>query len=225
MKNQGRNHLASMGIYIFNKDLLVELMSNPDTIDFGKEIIPNAIEKHRVLSYPYEGYWTDIGNIDSFFEANIGLTENIPQFDLYSETKRIYTRARILPTSKISGTKLNNVVIAEGSIINASEIKNSVIGIRSRIGEGTRISNTYIMGNDFYQKTEDNIGEDSTLIGVGKNCVIDNAILDKNCSIGNDVKIIGGSHLEDIDNELYSIKDGVIVIKKGVIIPDGFSLV
>ena len=123
MEGEGRNHLASMGIYIFNKDLLVELMNDESTVDFGKEIIPQNIHKHKTLSYQFEGYWTDIGNIESFFEANLGLTDNIPKFDLYDSSKRIYTRARMLPTTKISGTVLNKAVIADGCLINAAKIE------------------------------------------------------------------------------------------------------
>lgn len=135
MKRQKKNHLASMGIYIFNRDLLIELMENDANIDFGKEIIPQAIATHKTVSYQFEGYWTDIGNIDSFFEANLGLTDEIPQFNLYDSKQRVYTNARILPTSKISGTHLEKAVIAEGCIINAAKIEKSVIGIRSRIGK------------------------------------------------------------------------------------------
>ena len=139
MKSQDRNYLASMGIYIFNRDLLIELMNNPDTIDFGGEIIPQAISEHKTLSYQFEGYWTDIGNIDSFFEANLGLTDDIPQFNLYDKSKRIYTRARMLPTTKVYGTTLNRTVVAEGGIISAAKIEHSVIGIRSRIGDESTV--------------------------------------------------------------------------------------
>ena len=151
MKKEGRNYLASMGIYIFNRQLLIELMSNPDTNDFGKEIIPQAIDKHKVASFQYEGYWTDIGNIDSFFEANLGLTDDFPKFDLYSTNKRIYTHARMLPTTKISGTVLDKTVIADGCIINAGKIEHSVIGVRSRVDKESTIINTYMMGSDYYQ--------------------------------------------------------------------------
>jgi glucose-1-phosphate adenylyltransferase len=147
MKAEGRNYLASMGIYIFNRELLVKLMENPDTNDFGKEIIPQSIHEHKTVSYQYEGYWTDIGTIESFFDANLGLTDDIPKFNLYSDD-RVYTRARILPTSKISGTLLNKTVISDGCIIHAAKIERSVIGIRSRIGKESVILNTYMMGND-----------------------------------------------------------------------------
>ncbi|QFZ54520.1 glucose-1-phosphate adenylyltransferase [Oceanihabitans sp. IOP_32] len=225
MKNQGRNYLASMGIYVFNRELLTRLMENPDTIDFGKEIIPQNIKKHRTYSYQYEGYWTDIGNIDSFFEANLGLTADIPKFDLYDKKKRIYTNSRMLPTSKIANTALEKTVIAEGCIINAHKIEQSVIGIRSRIGEGSTIINTYMMGSDFYETLEQIKDENiEILMGIGKGCYIKNAIIDKNCRIGDDVTINGGKHLENKETDSYFIKDGIVVIKKGATIPKGYVI-
>ncbi len=225
MKSESRNYLASMGIYIFNRDLLIKLMDNPDTNDFGKEIIPQSIDKNKVLSYQYEGYWTDIGNIDSFFEANLGLTDNIPQFDLYNKSKTIYTRARMLPTSKISGTTLNNTVIAEGCIIQAAKIERSVIGVRSRIGNETTVFNTYMMGNDYYESLEE-IDKDKIgiLMGIGERCFIKNTIIDKNCRIGDDVRINGGSHLKDKETDTYVVKEGIVVIKKGAVIPKGYVI-
>ncbi|KUO68966.1 MAG: glucose-1-phosphate adenylyltransferase [Lutibacter sp. BRH_c52] len=224
MKRADRNYLASMGIYIFNRDLLVELMANPDTNDFGKEIIPQAIEKHKVVSFQYEGYWTDIGNIDSFFEANLGLTDDFPKFDLYSTKKRIYTHARMLPTTKISGTAMDRTVIADGCIINAGKIEHSVIGVRSRIDTESTIINTYMMGSDFYQPLEHIVDEKIVSMGIGKRCFIKNAILDKNCCIGNDVRINGGKHLKDIETDTYVVRDGIVVVKKNALIPNGFSI-
>jgi glucose-1-phosphate adenylyltransferase len=221
MKAQGRNHLASMGIYVFNRDLLIKLMSNPDTNDFGKEIIPQSIEKHKTLSYQFEGYWTDIGNIDSFFEANLGLTDEIPQFDLFNKYNRIYTRARMLPTSKISGTTLNRAVIADGCIINASKIEHSVIGIRSRIGHETTIINTYMMGSDSYQTFDEVTSTSKIPMGIGERCFIKNAIIDKNCRIGNDVRINGETTIEDVETDTYVIRDGIVVVRKGATIPHG----
>ena len=221
MKKEGRNYLASMGIYIFNRDLLIALMENPDTIDFGKEIIPQSIHKHKTISYQYEGYWTDIGTIESFFEANLGLTDDIPKFNLYDD-KRVYTRARILPTSKISGTTLNRAVIAEGCIIHANKIEKSVIGIRSRIGKDSTVTNTYMMGSDSYESLEKiETNKIENLLGIGDRCHINNCIADKNCRIGDDVKINGGPHLEDTETSNYLIKDGIVVIKKGATIPKG----
>ncbi len=229
MKEQGRNYLASMGIYIFNRKVLFDLLENEkkDATDFGKEIIPDAINKYKVISYQYDGYWTDIGNIYSFFEANLALTLDIPPFNLFDNTKTVYSRSRMLPPAKISGTTINQTVIAEGSIINAELISNSVIGIRSRIGKGSKITSCYIMGNDFYETLDQIKKNDETnipKIGIGNHCEFKNVIVDKDCRIGNNVSIIGGNHLENADHSLFSIKDGIVVIKKGAIINDGFEL-
>jgi len=225
MKSEQRNHLASMGIYIFNRDLLIELMNNPETIDFGKEIIPQNINKHKTLSYQFEGYWTDIGNIDSFFEANLGLTDDIPKFNLYDRKRHIYTRARILPTSKLYGTIVNKAVIADGCLIHAKEIERSVIGIRSRIGMDSTVINTYMMGNDYYETLDEIENEGiKILMGIGERCFIKNTIIDKNCRIGDDVKINGGPHLEEKETDTYFIKEGIVVIKKGAIIPPGYVI-
>jgi glucose-1-phosphate adenylyltransferase len=227
MKSQGKEYLASMGIYIFNRKLLIELMSNPDTKDFGKEIIPQAVENKKVLSYQYEGYWTDIGNIDSFFEANIGLTDDIPQFNLFDNDNKIYTRPRLLSPSKFHKIMVERSLISEGCIIHSKEITKSVIGNRTRIGEDTVIQHSYVMGNDLYQHIDDineDIKNNIPLIGIGQRCFIHNAIVDKNCRIGNDVYIEGGKHLKDTTNELYCIKEGIVVIRKGAIIPNGFII-
>ena len=229
MQSQGRNYLASMGIYVFNKEVLYEFLNqvHPNATDFGKEIIPDSISNYKVLSYQHEGYWTDIGNIYSFFEANILLTDEVPKFNLFDSAQTVYTRSRMLPPAKISGTQIQNAIIAEGSIIHAASISKSVIGIRSRIGNDTVIKNSYIMGCDYYetilqinQKTE----KGQPVLGIGDRCVIENAIVDKNCSIGNDVQIKGGPHLEKIDHPLYTVKDGIVVIKKRAVIPNGFII-
>lgn len=222
MKSQGREYLGSTGIYVFNKDLLIDLMNDESTVDFGKEIIPQSIKSHKVISYPFEGYWTDIGNIDSFFEANLGLTDELPKFNLYDLNNRVYTNARILPTSKISGTTLNKAVIAEGCIIHAATIEKSVIGIRSRIGKETTVINTYMMGSDVYETLEEVANKKiEIMMGIGERCFIKNAIIDKNCRIGDDVRINGGPHLEDTETDTYVIKDGIVVLKKEAVIPKG----
>lgn len=229
MQAQGRKYLASMGIYIFNRKLLFDLLQDDfaDATDFGKEIIPQSIENKKVVSYQYDGYWTDIGNIYSFFEANLGLTADLPDFNLFDNTNTIYTRARMLPPAKISGTTLEKTVIAEGTIINASRIENSVIGIRSRIGHGTTVNSSYIMGCDYYETLEDiqsDLVTGKPALGIGNRCYIKNAIIDKNCRIGDDVRINGGAHLEPVDHSLYTVKDGIVVIKKGAVIPNGFVI-
>ncbi len=228
-KRQGKEYLASMGIYIFNKDVMIRLFNeNPDAIDFGKEIIPKAIkEGTRVSSYAYDGYWTDIGTIKSFFEANLALTETLPSFNLYDNERQIYTHARLLPSSKLSGTNLERVIVSEGCIIEASRIERSVIGIRSRIGKGTSIEQSIIMGNDYFATRHDFDSQNSAgrpLMGIGRRCYLSNTIVDKNVRIGDDVKIVGGSHLEDGKYDQYYVVDGIVIIPKGEVIPDGFKL-
>jgi len=224
MKAEGRVYLASMGIYVFNRKLLYELLTGNDRTDFGKEIIPDSIAHHRVASYQYEGYWTDIGTIPSFFEANLGLTDDIPKFNLFDK-QPIFTRARMLPPSKVTGTHLEKTLIADGCIISASHIYRSIVGIRTRIGQDTIIENCYIMGNDNYQTLEqidESHAADSPIMGIGDRCCIKNAIIDKNTYIGDDVKInCGTKKLEDGDYGTHTVQDGIVVIKKRAIIPHG----
>lgn len=228
MKSEGRRYLASMGIYIFNRKFLYDILHSEKTAtDFGKEIIPKSIEKYKVAGYQYEGYWTDIGNISSFFEANLNLSESIPQFNLFDPHSAIFTRPRMLPPNKVSGTTLEQASVADGCIILASRIEHTVIGIRTRIGRGTTIMNSYIMGSDYYQtldELKDSVGHGLPAIGVGERCYINNAIVDRNCRIGNDVRINGGKHLEDTEHELYVVKDGIVVVKKDAILSDGFTI-
>jgi glucose-1-phosphate adenylyltransferase len=223
MEAQGRIYLASMGIYIFNRKLLFDLLQDNESTDFGKEVIPQSINEHKVLSYQYEGYWTDIGTINSFFEANLGLTDDIPQFNLFDKNY-IFTRARMLPPSKVSGTQMEKAFVADGCIINASQVIRSIIGIRTRIGFDTTIENCYVMGSDNYQTLEqidDSKLNDIPIMGIGDRCRIKNAIIDKNTYIGNDVCINCGDKLEDGDFSTHTVKDGIVVIKKRAVIPNG----
>lgn len=229
MKTQGRNYLASMGIYVFNKEILHQFLNelHPNATDFGKEIIPDSIANYKVLSYQYDGYWTDIGNIYSFFEANIALTQDVPLFNLFDSAQKVYTRARMLPPAKVSGTIINKAILAEGCIIHAKEVTSSVVGIRARVGKDTVIKNTYIMGCDYYEnidQIEQKNKKGIPILGIGERCIIEDAIIDKNCSIGNDVSIKGGAHLEKLDHPLYTIKDGIVVVKKGAVIPNGYII-
>ncbi len=229
MQKLGKHYQASMGIYVFSKQVLYDLLykAHPDATDFGKEIMPDSIANYKVVGFQYDGYWTDIGNIHSFYEANLALTDDIPPFNLFDNDKTVYTRARMLPPAKISGTTLEKTIIAEGSIINASRIEKSVVGIRARIGHGTTIVSTYIMGNDYYEtleEMEDNQLKGLPKIGIGERCYIKDAIIDKNCRIGNDVRINGGKHLANVDHDLYTVKEGIVVIKKMAILPNGFVI-
>jgi glucose-1-phosphate adenylyltransferase len=229
MKAEGRVYLASMGIYLFNRSVLFKLLNHELNIaaDFGKEVIPFAMRHYKISSYQYESYWTDIGSISSFFEANLALTANWPSFNLFDNVRMIYTRARMLPPAKINGTYLHQALIADGSIINADSIENAVIGVRSRIGKGSKISSAYIMGNDYYEVlSESQSFENKSLpmLGIGEYCMLSHVIVDKDCKIGNHVIIKGGPHLENSDHPQFSIRDGIVIIKKGAVINDGFEL-
>ncbi len=224
--HQGKDYLASMGIYVFSKNVLKKIFDQDPGDDFGGELIPNAIGSYKTLSYQYEGYWTDIGTIQSFFDANLNLTSDFPHFNLFSNHP-IYTRARMLPPSKILGSYVSKAVFGDGCIVMADKIENSIVGNRSRIDKGSTLMNTYMMGADFYQNTGEIVENDShgtPNLGVGKYCYIERAILDKNCRIGDNARIIGGAHLEDGDYDTHSIKDGIVVIKKNAVIAPGTQI-
>ncbi len=225
-KKKGKIYLASMGIYIFNRQTLIDLLKeNPAAVDFGKEIIPAAIKGGRpVASFEYNGYWTDIGNVRSFFEANLELTDPIPKFDMYNIEKLTYTRARMLPPSKFYGTTLKRSIVAEGAILLSKSIERCLIGVRSRVGEKSVMKNVYMMGADYYEHLTELLKTDKIHIGVGKNCHIEQAILDKNCRIGDNVIIKGGDDLPREDNENYSIIEGIVVVKKNGTIASGSKI-
>ena len=224
----GKNYLASMGIYIFNKATMQRLLDeSPNATDFGKEIIPAAITSGLpVASYLYNGYWTDIGNISSFFEANLELTDALPKFNLFDTDKMIYTRTRLLPPSKFFGTVIKKSLVAEGVVSHAKSLERCVVGIRSRIGEKSTLKNVIMMGADYYEHITELVQKGRANIGVGKNCQIEHAILDKNCRIGNNVVIKGGgANLGRQEFDAYSIVDGIVVVKKNAVIPDGTEII
>lgn len=220
---ESKHFLASMGIYAFKRETLRQLFAqNPSEDDFGKGIIPFAIRNgYRVSSYAYEGYWTDIGTIQSFFEANLELAMPLPRFNLYDAKNPVYTRSRMLSPTKLLGTTCTHVLVGDGCVINAREITDSVIGIRSRIGRGTVIRKTIMMGMDSFENIEDAAFRKIIPMGIGEDCHIENAILDMNCRIGNQVVIKGGGHLTDTETDLYSIVDGIVVLKKSAVLPAG----
>ena len=223
--SQGKHYLASMGIYVFSKEVMKRLFAENETAnDFGKEIIPYAVgsRDYKVASYSYDGYWADIGTIKSFLESNLRLTGFVPEFHLYDNINKVYTHARMLAPSKFFGTKMTHVLVSEGCITHAKEISRSVLGIRSRVGQNTIIRDSIIMGNDYYQTIQD-MDElpGNQLLGIGNNCFIQHAILDKNVRIGHDVVIIGGAELEDHETDSYCIREGIIIVKKSAYIADG----
>ncbi len=220
---EGRTHIASMGIYIFKKEVLFELLENNKKEDFGKEIIPDSIKEKRIVSYFFNGYWEDIGTIRSFFNVHMELTSEVPKFNFYDEHNPIYTHPRYLPASKINNCKINQSVVAEGCIILGSIIESSVIGIRSYIEEGTLVQKSIIMGSQHYETiTEHKINKANNRpnLGIGKNCVIRNAIIDMNCSIGNNVHIINKDGRVEAEESFYRIRDGIVIIPKGTVVPD-----
>jgi len=226
LKAKGKHYLASMGIYIFNRPALRSLLNdNLDAVDFGKQLIPDSINRGmKVASYAYDGYWTDIGDIKSFFEANIALSKDIPEFNLFDNENKIYTRPRMLPPAKFSGVTFTNAIVAEGSIIHASLIENSILGIRSRIGYGTVVKNSYIMGNDYFESLEEMTNNKKNPMGIGRDCIIENAIIDKHVRIGNNVIIRGGDNIADEEHKHYVIKKGIVVLNKDAEIPDGTKI-
>lgn len=222
-RNEGKEFLASMGIYVFSKNVLKKMFAEDPGDDFGGELIPNGIGKYKTLSFQYDGYWTDIGTIQSFFDANLDLTRDFPKFNLFTKAP-VYTRARMLPPSKILGSYVSKAIFGDGCIVMADKIENSIVGNRSRVDRGSTIINSYMMGADYYQDTNEIIENDKEgkpNLGVGKYCYIEKAILDKNCRIGDNVRIIGGKHIPDGDFETHSIKDGIVVVKKNAVITPG----
>jgi len=219
-----REYLANMGIYIFHKKLLIDLLTESTAVDFGKEVIPEVIHKHRVFAYVFDGYWTDIGTIRSFYEANLGLTTTLPQFNFYHVQMPVYTHPRNLPGSKLNNCNVHQSIITEGCILNGVDVKHSIIGVRSRIGSGTTVKNSIIMGADYYETTQD-LEENATKripnIGIGNHCTIINAIIDKNARIGDNVSIINAHNVQEKDEESYHIRDGIIVVPKGALIRSG----
>ncbi|AYO57932.1 glucose-1-phosphate adenylyltransferase [Chryseobacterium sp. 6424] len=222
-RSEGKEYLASMGIYVFSRNMLKKIFDSDPGDDFGGELIPNAIGKYKIMSFQYDGYWTDIGTIQSFFDANLELTQDLPKFNLFGHSP-IYTRARMLPPSKILGSYVSKAIFGDGCVVMADKIENSIVGNRSRIDKGSTLVNTYMMGADYYQNTDEIVNNDQhgcPNLGVGKYCYIERAILDKNCSIGDNVRILGSKDLPDGDFDTYSIKDGIVVVKKNAVIPPG----
>ena len=215
--------LASMGIYVFNRQLVRELLDNP-LPDFGKHIIPHAINTHRVFSYIFQGYWEDIGTIRSFFEANLDLVSELPRFNFFDMGSPIFSRPRYLPGSKINGAQIDHAVISDGCIINQARINSTIVGLRTVVGSGTELNRVIILGSDFYESQESVLlheCEGKPRIGIGANCKIENAIIDKNARIGNNVTISPAGKPDKVDHELYYIRDGIIIIPKNAVIPHG----
>jgi glucose-1-phosphate adenylyltransferase len=220
-----RPYLASMGIYVFRKSVLRELLeAYPQYVDFGREIIPEAIRRYRVQAYLFDGYWEDIGTIRAFYEANIGLTLPIPRFNLYDPDAPIYTHPRYLPPAKIRDCRIHDCLIADGSILNGAELVHCVIGVRSRIERGARLVRTIVMGADFYQTLEEMEADRARgipVVGIGEDAEIVGAIIDKNARIGAKVRIVNAEGREHADGDGWYIRDGIVVVPRNALIPEG----
>jgi glucose-1-phosphate adenylyltransferase len=223
VRSHGRSHVASMGIYVFNKDILVECLQDEALVDFGKDVIPASIGVKSLYAHFFDGYWQDVGTIRSFYEANLKLTQMVPEFDFYSESTQVYTHPRFLPGSRINSCMVQSAILCEGSILTECEIRNSIIGVRSIVRSGAEIHNSVIMGADYYDTDEQHhIANADRLppIGIGRGTVIRNAIVDKNARIGCNVRIINRQGIEEYDDQNYSIRDRIVVIHKDAVLPD-----
>jgi glucose-1-phosphate adenylyltransferase len=220
----GPGYLASMGIYIFKRDVLELSLASPKLVDFGRHVIPDAVPRQRVQAHVYRGYWEDVGTIQSYFQANLALCEPIPPFDFYDEKHPVYTHPRFLPASKVEQCNIHNALISEGCIMNGAEIDRAVIGIRSRIGAAAHIRNSLLVGADFYETLEDMRAAEASgipVVGIGSESIIENAIIDKNARIGRRVRIVNEAGLKEKDGKGYYIREGIVIVPKNGIIPDG----
>ena len=223
-----RPFLASMGIYVFKYEQLEQLLAEePESVDFGKHIIPAAIHSSRhVHAHMFDGYWEDIGTIGAFYRANLDLTTKIPKFNLFDAEAPVFTRARYLPPSKIEESQIDDSIVSDGCIINGAKIMNSVIGLRSRISQGVKLDASFVMGADFYQTFEE-MGNDRRKnmprVGIGEGTVVRRAIIDKNARIGQNAKLLNEAGVTEVDGPggAYFIRDGIIIVPKNAVIPDG----
>jgi glucose-1-phosphate adenylyltransferase len=215
--------LASMGIYVFNRDVLMKLLDNT-LADFGKHIIPGAILSHRVFSYIFQDYWEDIGTIRSFFEANLNLTSILPRFNFFDMGAPIFTRPRFLPASKINGAQIDHAIVSDGCILNHCQITHSIVGVRSLVDRQSSLHRAILLGSDYFESQESIEQNDRAgrpRVGIGVNTRIENAIVDKNARIGNDCVITPAGKPENADHPLYYIRDGIVIIPKNGVVPHG----
>jgi glucose-1-phosphate adenylyltransferase len=223
-KNGRRYFMGSMGIYLFNKDVLIDLLMKNTKIDFGREVIPDAIRSRSTYAYVYDGYWRDIGTIETFYSENLSLADAMPPMNIFDEEWQIFTRPRHLAPAKYEHATIERSIVAEGAILLSAKVVHSVIGLRFRISSGTMIEDTIAMGCDYYQtmgQLQDDASKGIPHLGVGKNCTIRKAILDKNVRIGDNVRIVNEKNLKELDGDNYYIRDGIVIIPKSAVIPSG----
>lgn len=217
-------HLASMGVYVFRFSALNELLSDPTLVDFGKDVLPRMLSTHRLQSYLFRGYWRDIGTISSFYEANLALTEPNPHFRFHDITGPVYTRSRFLPATKWFDARVRRSIVSEGCLLFGAEVDRSVVGVRSRIGDRARLKEVVMMGADYYESDlirAENLERGIHAVGVGPDCVIERAILDKNTRIGPGCVIRGAPDRPSADGNGWYVRDGIVIIPKDAQIPPG----
>ena len=218
-----RRHLGSMGIYLFKRDVLFEILEKNQGVDFGKHLIPHKVGLGNTYAFVYDGYWEDIGTIRSFYEANIALTRPFPKFNCYDEENPIYTSTHQLPAPKIFDTKISHSIICEGGIIEAEEIADSILGSRAIVRSGTTIERSYVMGNDDYQPPVSDSPHFPERLEIGEDCLIRNAIIDKNVCFGKGVRLVNERGLDHYDGDHLYVRDGITVVTRGATFPDGFT--
>ncbi|PWU15249.1 MAG: glucose-1-phosphate adenylyltransferase [Verrucomicrobia bacterium] len=223
IQGKGELFLASMGIYVFKREIIFRLLEN-SLADFGKHIIPEAIPENKVYSFVFEGYWEDIGTIRAFFEANLEIASELPRFNFFDMSAPIFSRPRFLPGSKINGAQIDHAVISDGCIINRASITQSIVGLRCIVGAGTVLKRTVLLGSDYYESLESIVEHEKAgkpRIGIGTNCRIENTIVDKNARIGNNVVISPAGKPPKLDHANYYIRDGIVIVPKNGVIPHG----
>jgi glucose-1-phosphate adenylyltransferase len=215
-----RPFMASMGIYVFSRDVLLEILNEPG-IDFGKEIIPKALNTKRVRPYIFSGYWADVGTIAAFYDANIQLTRRGAPFSFFDPQRPIYTHPRFLPGTRTYDCRFDASIVAEGCYLDAADVRESVIGIRSRVSPGSRITRSVLLGADYY---EEQPADGDLPLGIGRDVVLDRVIVDKNARIGDGVRLVNEKGVDEADGEGYHIRNGIIIVPKDARVPAGLSI-
>jgi glucose-1-phosphate adenylyltransferase len=218
-----RPYLASMGIYLFKRNVLVDLLSDPSAIDFGHQVIPLAIERYNTYGHLFDGYWEDLGTVGAFYKANINLTSSAPHFDFYDMSHPVYTHGRFLPPSRIERCDIKDSVIAEGSLLQGASITSSIVGIRSVVGEDVVLDHALLMGADYYEDDKDRAYDwqmGIPHVGIGKGSIVRKAIIDKNAHIGRNVRILNEAGHQELDGDGYYIRDGIVIVPKNGVLPD-----
>jgi glucose-1-phosphate adenylyltransferase len=211
--------VASMGIYVFSREVLLDLLEQPG-IDFGREVIPKALNTLRVNPFIFRGYWADVGTIEAFYDANIQLTRRSAPFNFFHPRRPIYTHQRFLPPSRAHGAQIDSSIVADGCSLDRCEVRDSLVSIRTQIGQGTRVTRSVLLGADFY---EEESGAHATPLGIGRDVVLDRVIVDKNARIGNGVRLVNEANVREADGDGYYIRNGIIIVPKGGVIADGLS--